>query len=84
MPPVVKKGKESPSSGGTSSTPAPDTVLGPFAADCANAALRDEVKKIYAAIFKKVAAKEGLLRGEEGSPSFGFAMSRRLLATAVI
>ena len=31
----------------------------PFAADCANAALRDEVKKLYAAISKRIAPKEG-------------------------
>ena len=31
----------------------------PFAADCANDALREEVRKLYAAIFKKQAPREG-------------------------
>ena len=53
-----KDNAASPASSGPSSPPAA-AALGPFAADCANAALRDEVKKLYAAIFKKVAAKEG-------------------------
>ena len=34
-------------------------TVGSFATDCANAALRDEVKRLYASIFKKVASKEG-------------------------
>ena len=55
----ANKGKApSPASSEPSSAPA-DAALGPFAADCANAALRDEVKKLYAAIFKKVSPKEG-------------------------
>ena len=51
---------DAPASGVPSSAPA---ALGPFAADCANTALREEVKKIYAAIFKKLAAKEGMYDG---------------------
>ena len=60
MAPGGAGAKKSPASGVPSSAPA---ALGPFAADCANAALRDEVRKIYAAIFKKVAAKEGMTDG---------------------
>ena len=33
--------------------------LGPFAADCANSALREEVKKVYVAIDKMEAPSEG-------------------------
>ena len=59
----ANKGKApSPASSEPSSAPA-DAALGPFAADCANAALREEVRKIYTAIFKKVAAKEGAYMG---------------------
>ena len=36
---------------------------GPFSADCANAALREELKKLYGAMHKNVAAKEGACPG---------------------
>ena len=40
-------------------SPAVPEERGCFAADCANAALREETKKLYAAIFKGLGAKEG-------------------------
>ena len=45
-------------------------VLGPHAADCANATLKAEVKKLYAAIFKKLAPKEGGIKNC-GGPLLG-------------
>ena len=46
--------------GRTLETSPPQAPLrGCFAADCANAALKEETKKLYAAIFKGQAAKEG-------------------------
>ena len=58
---MAKKGRaEAPpaaSPAGPSSSAPPE--LGPFAADCANAGLKEEVKKLYAAMQKKMAAKEG-------------------------
>ena len=42
---------------GPSSSAPPE--LGPVAADCANAGLKEEVKKLYAAMLKKMATKEG-------------------------
>ena len=46
--------------------PAAPPELGPFAADCANAGLKEEVKKLYAAMLKKMATKEGGKSGREG------------------
>ena len=60
-----QKGKAETSTAAPPSSPA-DAAVGPFAADCANAALREEVKKLYAAIFKKVAVKEGKPSGGRG------------------
>ena len=63
-PPKAVKGKDVPAATACPSSASGDAVvLGPFAADCANAALREEVKKLYTAIFKKVAVKEGVLAG---------------------
>ena len=39
--------------------PSNPAVLGPLAADCANAALKEELKKLYAAIFRRSGSKEG-------------------------
>ena len=50
--------KDPPTAGPPSSTPS-GAALGPFAADCANSALKEEVKKLYAAIFKGNGSKEG-------------------------